>query len=86
MFNSLTNHFFQLWLFYKSNLRIFTVDTIGEIIRIKHFSRYKNDDIFHIIDEIKGLSDGHVSLQMEVYDRNFLIFAIFNISNFDFLI
>ena len=79
MFNSLTNHYFQLWFLYKSNLRIFTVDRIEEIIRIEHFSRYKNEDIFHTMDEIKGLADGHVPLQMEVYDRNFLLFAIFNI-------
>ena len=35
------------------DLWISTLETMNEIVRIKQFSRYKNDDIFHIIDEIK---------------------------------
>ena len=35
-------------------LRFFTAGKHIEIIRIKLFSIYKNNIIFHIIDEIKG--------------------------------
>ena len=37
-------------------MRICTLEIMGEIVRIKHFSKEKNDDIFQLIDQkrLKG--------------------------------
>ena len=42
--------YFQLGFLWKSFL---LHETKKEIVKIKHFSGYNNDDIFHILDFIK---------------------------------
>ena len=42
---------FGFWFLHKSDLSMF----LGEMVKINYFLNHKNEDIFHIIDQIKVL-------------------------------
>ena len=45
-------NYFQLWVLYKSDLRISTAQKHMGTIRNKHFHTSRNKDIFHITDQM----------------------------------
>ena len=44
--------YFQLWFLYKKVCSGFVATELRKNVRTKHFSSWKNDDIFHIIDRV----------------------------------
>ena len=53
MFQSFKMNYFHFWVLCRNNLQIYTLETMDEVVGIKHFSSQKYNDIFYIIDQVK---------------------------------